>query len=98
VEVIRDVEQDVQNAQQVARQSEAKRSELQIHINQTSVAIQERAVDNQKFQDSVIAENKQLQEEMQKMRELLVAKEKEKMDVKAQLEKEKMDQQLRYEA
>jgi len=76
VEVIRDLEQDVQNAQQVARQSEAKRSELQIHIKQTSVAIQERAVDNQKFQDSVIAENKQLQEEMQKMRELLVAKEK----------------------
>jgi hypothetical protein len=46
---LRDLEQDVVNAQTVARNSEFKRQELQVHIKQTSVTIQEQALENKTF-------------------------------------------------
>jgi hypothetical protein len=49
---------------------------LQIHIKQTTVQIAERADENKKFQDSIIAENSSLQDEVRKMRELCVQKDK----------------------
>ena len=43
------MEQDVANAQMISKDSESKRVELQVHIKQTSVKIQETAVENKSF-------------------------------------------------
>ena len=86
------------NAQTITQNSEQKRGELQIHIKQTSIAIQEDAAKNKEFQDGIIMENKRLIEEMAKLKELVAVKEKEKIDLKSFYEKEKLDTQLKHEA
>lgn len=70
------MEQDVANAQAVTKDSESKRVELQVFIKQTSVRIQETSVENKSFQDALINENSQLQNEVQRLRETVVQKEK----------------------
>ncbi|CDW85596.1 gas2 domain containing protein [Stylonychia lemnae] len=86
VEVIRDMEQDVVNSQTITKNSEIKRVELQTFIKTTSIQIQEDAQKNKQFQDSVINENNNLQQEVLRLKQALIQK-----------EKERLDQQQRYE-
>eukprot|EP00347_Sterkiella_histriomuscorum_P021380 403334174 len=86
VEIIRDMEQDVDNYHQATKHSEIKRVELQTHIKETSIKIQEDARQNKQFQDRVIEENMNLQREVLRLKEALVQK-----------ERERQDQQMKYD-
>ena len=65
------MEQDVVTHQGLTKNSEIKRVELQAHIKQVSVQISEDASKNKQFQDKVIEENKQLQNEVLRLKEAL---------------------------
>ena len=65
---MKDLEQDVQNANSVTKNHEEKRVELQLFIQQTSVQIHEDSSKNRTFQDDLITENERLREECNKLK------------------------------
>ena len=69
------MEIDVNNHVALTHNSEVKRVELQTHIRQVAVQIQEDAAKNKAFQDDLIAENKRLRDELLKANATLNDKE-----------------------
>ena len=83
------MEKDLQNSQALRHDSELKRAQLQDFIQATAVQMQEDAAKNKLFQDQIISENKQLNNDIRRLQELLDSKEAERLQMMAVFQKEK---------
>ena len=96
-EVMKDMEKDLAMNKDLLTHSEHKRKELQDFIQMTAVQMGEDAAKNKKWQEEVRDENKRLLEDIERLKALVMDKEREKMEMRVQMEKEKMDMQLNME-
>ena len=83
------MEKDLQNSQALRHDSELKRAQLQDFLQATAVQMQEDAAKNKLFQDQIISENKQLNNDIRRLQELLDSKEAERLQMMAGFQKEK---------
>jgi len=74
--VMNDAYADTKDMRAHFEESERAREDLQTHIKETSVQIKTDKEEHKKYQDSLIEENQQQRDEIRKLKEQLVAKEK----------------------
>ena len=86
------MEKDLQNSQALRHDSELKRAQLQDFLQATAVQMQEDAAKNKLFQDQIISENKQHNNDIRRLQELLDSKEAERLQMMAVFQKEKAQQ------
>ena len=83
------MEKDLENSQALRHDSELKRAQLQDFLQVTAVKMQEDASKNKLFQDQIIAENRQLSNDLRRLQELLDAKEAERLQAISTFQKER---------
>lgn len=61
------MEKDLENSQALRHDSELKRAQMQDFLQVTAVKMQEDASKNKLFQDQIIAENRQLSNDLRRL-------------------------------
>lgn len=72
-----DLKQDVVNHKEMFKNSEDKRGELQVHIEQTSIKIKTDTSEHANYQNELINENEKLKSEIQRLKAFYAQKEQE---------------------